>query len=327
MNAQKSKHKRNDKVLNQHGSLKSTDQFNQSIIQIKKDPSKTFAESTICTNYATINVTNLHPNETYNSQKCMNTSNPNTSCNATYNDAKQGEKVHSNINIENCEIDEINEIIKKNAAAKRNYSKTYAETNYVPLTTTEKKNFLQDFDKASDKRLKLYSELFKEIRSQMSYFSNNITAPVIESNMNKSKNTATAFKKTSMNNINEENDVTDISFDHQKDLKSSSRFKSKNSKIIKINNPNLDKRRSKSVFEFDWIDIDENVGIIVLPHNYYNNNTLKDLDITSTRKCYSNMASPRQGNHNIDTNYGIGFKSDAKHVDNTMPNLKMYSFY
>ena len=96
-----------------------------------------------------------------------------TTGNVTNNGTLDAMANHDNTmtNLNECGVEEINELIRKNADAKRQYSKTYAEQSYTPLTSKEKKLFLEDMGDKSDKRLKLYSELFKEIKTQISFIS------------------------------------------------------------------------------------------------------------------------------------------------------------
>jgi hypothetical protein len=218
-------------------------------------------------------------------------------------------------NLNECGEEEINEIIRKNAETRRQYSKTYAEQSYTPLTKKEKKQFLEDFGENSDKRLKLYSELFKEIKTQISFISNNISSAYNENEENKSLSKIKITKNYNisgnMNNIDEE-DVSEFSLEidsGNREINSLKRtntnnatissqapskvklrtMKSKN--IIKIDNPYS--TMSTKGNEYDWNVEDEIFNEICLPQREYQSNNIQNKDHLSGLKSYSHSASDK----------------------------------
>src|SRR5690242_15644050 len=116
MNGSKNKYKRNSKNPVQPSPMKSTDKIGKSQPNIAHY--KTLGESTLYTNNGTINITNLHPNETDVTNRIGNISNHNISQNLTFIDSHNVDRANETINIANCDENEINAIIKKNAAIK-----------------------------------------------------------------------------------------------------------------------------------------------------------------------------------------------------------------
>jgi len=204
-------------------------------------------------------------------------------------------------NLNDCGIEEINEIIKNNAASKKLYSKTYAEHTYTPLTITEKRKFLADLGPGSNKRLQLYSDLFKEIKTQITFISNNITASLNENEQCKTPLNKIQVDKNynrsynNMINIDEENDISEFSIDidsksqnginnHSNKRASSNTFRkllkdTKSKNIIKINNPNVLLRKGT---ELDCDVEDEDFKQISLPIiKEYQSNNIKNIEYLS----------------------------------------------
>lgn len=219
------------------------------------------------------------------------------------------------LNLNECGQEEINEIIRKNAEARRQYSKTYAEQSYTPLTNKEKKKFLEDFGENSDKRLKLYSELFKEIKTQISFISNNISSTYNDKQENRSlskiKTTKNYNISGNMNNIDEE-DVSEFSLEidsgnreinylkitnaNNATLSSQAPSKVKlrtlrSKNIIKIDNPYS--VISTKGNDFDCNVEDEVFKEICLPYMEYQSNNIQNLDISRGIKSYSHSASEK----------------------------------
>lgn len=204
--------------------------------------------------------------------------------------------------ITDCGIDEINEIIKKTANMRRQYSKTYAEQSYTPLTLMEKKKFVEDFSMNSQKRLHLYSELFKEIKTQISVISNNLSTTLLENEKDRSGGRNFCMMSGT---IDEENDILSDGNDgliKKKSSKISNKTKTPKNKIIKIDNPSgfnmivkkesemSDRSKKRDETDCNCLDGDENIAIII-PVGEYRSNYLKDIDTLSTIRCYSHSAS------------------------------------
>lgn len=181
--------------------------------------------------------------------------------NNTFNKDKENRNEISDIG--NCDIREIDALIRKQSEAKKVYSKTYAESYYVPLTMNDKMKFIEDLNHNADKRLNLYSELFKEIRSQISILSNNIS-PQVESIKAPQKIPGDKF-------------LLEISKEESKKL---STINEKPIKKIELPGKvhTFVKRRSKSFLDFDWRDSDENIGSIRIPTKAYNSNVMQNLN-------------------------------------------------
>lgn len=179
-------------------------------------------------------------------------------------------------------------MIRKHAEAKRTYSRTYAETSYVPLTMNDKMKLLEDLDQSTDKRLMLYSELFKEIKSQISSLSNNISPPFVKKAAPEIKNFT---KNSSLNNSLEEKDEVHVI--QEVPINNSALKRKKQQPEQKVYSGRFVKRRSKSLLEFDWRDSDENVGSICVPNRLYNSNAIRNLDNGLSSKRNSLSPSPR----------------------------------
>ncbi len=95
----------------------------------------------------------------------------------------------------NMKMEDIDEIIKANKNIRRKYAKTHTERSYTPLSQKDK-NKLIDFSVTSKKRLVLFTELFKEIRSQISHISSSIN--------NSSVDKSVVNVRSSMKEIDEE---------------------------------------------------------------------------------------------------------------------------
>lgn len=199
---------------------------------------------------------------------------------------------------------------------RKQYSRTYAEQSYTPLTQNEKMKFVEDFSINSDKRLHLYSELFKEIKTQISFISNNISTSLIENDKTVndrsfSRGLITGVRNFNnrsggnMNNIDEENEILDFSLDGNENLikkqtsRSHVKTKTPKAKIIKIENPNninFIKKESKYEGECDCLEGDENVKGICMPSKEYRSNNLKDIDYFSSRRSHSHTTSAKNVN-------------------------------
>lgn len=222
-------------------------------------------------------------------------------------------------------------MIRKHAESKRNYSKTYAETNYTPLTMNDKMKFLEDLNQNSDQRLMLYSNLFNEIKTHISFLSNNIQSPlnkerkslnekayvksgfgkgaILENensvnmeefningvNSNSSNKKGSHTKNTSINHSLEEKDQVLLDFNSNED------FNSKNKKKVITTHSGFMRRRSKSLIEFDWRDIDENIGIIMIPQVSYNCNIINKLNVGTfaVKQRQSKSLSPKKMNEKV----------------------------
>ncbi len=168
--------------------------------------------------------------------------------------------------------EEIDKIIQRHTEEKKLYSKTYIEQSYTPLSPNEKQKFLQDMSTDSDKRLKLYSNLFNEIKSQINYISDNINKK----------------KEPIMNKILEENEVMDFSLEVQKS-KQRRKFSQKGTKLIKnnsCNKENLTIMTNLTVQENPDL-LEEDKSRLVVPVIEYKSNHLQDLDYLSNPKAYS----------------------------------------
>jgi hypothetical protein len=176
-------------------------------------------------------------------------------------------------NLENLDEDEINKIIQQSRATKKQYARTDI-VSYQPLTKGQKIKVLEDLNKDSDKRILHYSELFKEIKTQINSLSNINTTTA-------SKLQSTA--RISMDDIREVDDDSEEEKDIYKTLKEISPGKNKkksNNVRIKILNPQ--KTQSKGLF--DWRDSEENIGLIRVPQMNYKSNSLNGVDLISGYK-------------------------------------------
>jgi hypothetical protein len=167
-------------------------------------------------------------------------------------------------NIAELDENEIDKIINDNQLQKKQYSKSQVDL-YKPLSKKEKIKVLEDLNNNSDMRIMLYSELFKEIKSQINSLS--------------TFSTAHAYNKSSMDNIEE-----DIEEDEKMEECGMSNRKnsSKKQRLYITNTPTIDRTQSKGYF--DWKDSEENIGLIYIPQNIYKSNTLNSLDIMSNPK-------------------------------------------
>ncbi len=184
-------------------------------------------------------------------------------------------------------------MIKINLDVKRQYSKTYVDSHYTPLSDKEKVKFIEEMSSVSSNRMILYSELFKEIKTQMSFISNNMSTTVIENETNKSRvRLQKNFNTSSMNHIDEENDLLDYSIDENRKMfkiksKSILKMTPKNKTIIKIDNPDFyevkatpltqQTSRNHLNIDCDLYDGDEHTGLIKFPESEYRSNCLGSL--------------------------------------------------
>jgi hypothetical protein len=168
-------------------------------------------------------------------------------------------------NIAELDENDIDNLINDNKLQKKQYSKSQVEL-YKPLSNKEKIKVLEDLNNNSDMRIMLYSELFKEIKSQITTLSE--------------FSTSQAYNKYSMDNIMEEDLDQDERIDecHMSNRKMSS----KKHRIMINNTPTFEKTQSKGLF--DWRDSEENKGLIHIPQSVYKSNTLNSLDIMSNPK-------------------------------------------
>lgn len=205
------------------------------------------------------------------------------------------EKLKTNFETINCssvnnyEINykAIDEIIAKNAEAKKSYSKTYIESNYTPLSLTDKMKFVDDLHQLSDKRLSAYSELFNQIKCQISIISDNM--PSFSNNLNHFKNQNNV--KDSYFNENDQGEYfsnEEISFNndliflnHKKSPNKKSSFSRPELSLNKesCKNSMFLKRRSKSIIELDYKDCDEKAGNIFVPKKYYKSNKIQGITL------------------------------------------------
>jgi hypothetical protein len=183
-------------------------------------------------------------------------------------------------NLENLNEEEINKIIQQSRAAKKHYAKTDID-DYEPLTKKQKIKVLEDLNDASDKRILLYSKLFKEIKTQINSLSN------ISTQSPRSKLQTTQQLKHFVEGIKEVEDSSDDDREvYNRDLDSPGNpkyakgiFKSTSKNIkTKLMNP------TQSRGLFDWRDSEENVGLIHIPQMNYKSNSLKTVDLVSGHK-------------------------------------------
>ena len=126
-------------------------------------------------------------------------------------------------------------MIKSKLEAKKQYSKTYVEATYQPLTETEKKKVIEDLGSNSNKRMIVYSELFKELKTQMSYLSSSLNNSVLETE-NKLKSPRIAKEKilnlNDINKVDEENEYMDKSIDCETELNLNKNIKKENNNTV-----------------------------------------------------------------------------------------------
>lgn len=212
-----------------------------------------------------------------------------TSNSQTFHSNPRGEEENIQNNIASYNIEDIDELIKQNKQAKKHYSRTHVDV-YTPLTRSEKVKFVEELSINSDKRLMLYSELFKEIKTQISSFSHNLSESFHETNnLDQVKRPFTKSKQSYfMNNIDEEQgDVIDLAEEVNVNFKP---LKSNVSKVIlKISNPalSLDKKTSNTMIDYDMKESDEMPGMIVIPQINCKSNSLQKVDDLAFKKLYS----------------------------------------
>jgi hypothetical protein len=172
--------------------------------------------------------------------------------------------------------EEVDKFIQKISDEKKLYSRTYIEQCYTPLSQNEKQKFLEDMNQDSDKRLKVYSNLFNEIKSQINFISDNISKS----------------KEPIMNKIIEESEVNDFSLEIQKkkkDKKKSNIIYS-NKNLLEINQSNIINLTSNTLQDEPLI-LEEEKSLLLVPVMEYKSNILKDLDFLSNPKPYSYSVS------------------------------------
>jgi hypothetical protein len=186
-------------------------------------------------------------------------------------------------NLENLNEEEIDKIIKQSRGAKKQFARTDLES-YQPLTKKQKFQALVQLNHESDKRIHVYSELFKEIKTQINSLSN------ISTNVD-SKLQSTLNLRLSMDDIKEVEDSDDEEIDKYNTLKDLSsptnnttnksfgkaglRITPKNNLRLKIMNP------TQSRGLFDWKDSEENIGMIHIPQMNYKSNSIQAVDSIS----------------------------------------------
>jgi hypothetical protein len=128
----------------------------------------------------------------------------------------------------------------------------------------------------SDKRLKVYSNLFNEIKSQINFISDNITKS----------------KEPVMNKIIEESEVNDFSLEIQKKKKDKKKSNNKysNKNVLEINQSNIINLTSNTLQDEPLI-LEEEKSLLSVPVMEYKSNILKDLDFVSNPKAYSYSVS------------------------------------
>jgi hypothetical protein len=143
-------------------------------------------------------------------------------------------------------------MIKSKLEAKKQYSKTYVEVSYQPLTETEKKKVIEDLSSNSNKRMIVYSELFKELKTQMSYLSSSMNNSVLETE-NKLKSPRIAKEKNlylnDVNKVDEESEYMNKSIDCETELKINSNKNIKKENNIALNNHMKIQGTTKSNFK------------------------------------------------------------------------------
>lgn len=267
------------------------------------------------------------------------------------------------LDLDSCEKEEIDEIIKNNKETKKVYSKTYAENNYTPLSNIQKMKFLEDLTDHSDKRLKLYSELFKEIKCHISTISNNISTTILNNsndisqntihdttgnitsqNLNRSNNKANKdYYNSSYNMINEEEDANledenDIKIIEKKATKTSLLSNKNKKTYIKINNPNISINNTTN---------NTNISVNVYP-NANNKNSITEYDTTVEEENFRSIILPLSNyrsncleeldifdtNGKILNNWKLGPGSDDKRINRnnghskvTLPTETGYRLY
>ena len=180
--------------------------------------------------------------------------------------------------IENLDTEEIDNYIKSTANIRKTYSKTYAEQSYTPLSESEKIKFLQD-DLTSNKRLLLYSQLFNEIKNQISSINVNLnkeighhkkTSHSISITNSALKSVKKCFNYNSFNfaGIDEEDD-NDINEDTEGNIN----LKQKSKKSLADSKKNEDIENIYSCDEFD-----EKPHVITFPYTIYRTNILEGDD-------------------------------------------------
>lgn len=169
----------------------------------------------------------------------------------------------------------------------------------MPLTLNEKMKFIEDLNKNSDKRLVLYSELFKEIKTQITVLSNNISPEMNQARVpqkipdkflleiSKEENTKAASIKPSVATNVPKNNLVNINtiINH---LSTNNKLEVPGKSLAFL------RRRSKSFLDFDWRDYDENVNAINIPTKSYNSNAMELLNSPLRRNSKSISPSHSQ---------------------------------
>ncbi len=172
--------------------------------------------------------------------------------------------------------EDVDKFIQKISDEKKLYSRTYIEQSYTPLSHNEKQKFLEDMNQDSDKRLKIYSNLFNEIKSQINYISDNISKS----------------REPAMNKIVEESEVNDFSLEFNKKKKGVKNSTSKHShkKVLEINESKIINITSNTLQDEPLL-LEEEKSFLLIPVMEYKSNILKELDFSSNPKAFSYSVS------------------------------------
>lgn len=214
----------------------------------------------------------------------------------------------------------MDELIKSRLESKKQYSKTYIESNYEPLTDKEKQKVLDDLNSHSKKRMIEYSNLFKEIKTQISHLSDGFNTSEI---LNEKIQLSPCFKiENKLLEVDEENEYyhnfldfedterkinsrrnmfienidlsSKLNASRKSTIKVSNIYKLDNSSAVKaLGRKNTSKSMMKTVsknlmnLECDVNDCDENIGEINIPGTRYQSNFLQDVEFSSSIKKFS----------------------------------------
>jgi hypothetical protein len=227
----------------------------------------------------------------------------------------------------------MDKLIKSRLESKKQYSKTFIEANYEPLTDTEKQKVLEDLNSHSNKRMFEYSKLFKEIKTQISHLSDSFNTSAI---INEKTQVSPRFKiENKLIKVEEENEYYDNILDFEdterkinsrrnliiENIDLSSKLNASRKSTFKVGNLNkLDntsaiiktfdgKSTSKSMMktvsknfmnlECDINDCDENIGEINIPGARYQSNFLQDVEFSSSiKKFFKGGCHKRSSSYN-----------------------------
>jgi len=146
---------------------------------------------------------------------------------------------------------------------------------------------LADLGPNSDKRLQLYSELFKEIKNNINFISSNISSsgPEVDQSKSSSKINEKSYNwnKTGMKDIDEENEG-----EVENELESNNKiginsYKNKKNSITKLKIQN-NKTKINLEAEIDCNIEEESPYNISFPHKEYQSNNILNIDYFSNIK-------------------------------------------